>query len=191
MEKQKTIIYGGAFNPPTVAHETILQACADYARDNESDLWLMPSGDRLDKQIPTSRDMRLKYIDAMLEELDSQGVKLHIVTAELDRLSSVQTIDTVNEFSQTYPTRKFIWVFGADSVATMAEWKGGAWMLDNLDMLVIGRRGYAINNLAKRATQLVVSVPDTSSTQVREYISRGQSVEGLVSSAVARILFDE
>jgi|GEM_PF-3241881 len=40
---KNTIIYGGAFNPPTRAHQAILQACIDYAEQLsvDAEVWLM------------------------------------------------------------------------------------------------------------------------------------------------------
>ena len=37
MRKKETIIYGGAFNPPTLAHKAILDASADYAQTRQAD----------------------------------------------------------------------------------------------------------------------------------------------------------
>lgn len=54
MEKSnrpETIIYGGAFNPPTLSHVAILQAVLEFAEPTQSEVWVMPSGTRLDKAI--------------------------------------------------------------------------------------------------------------------------------------------
>jgi nicotinic acid mononucleotide adenylyltransferase len=38
LSMKQAIIYGGAFNPPTLAHHAILQACFDFAQKNHADL---------------------------------------------------------------------------------------------------------------------------------------------------------
>ena len=187
-EKTETILYGGAFNPPTLAHMAILQACIDYARPRGAEVWLMPSGDRSDKSINASRSQRMAYLAAMLADVDSSGVATHILTTELDRSVQVETYDTVRELEALYPERHMTWVFGADSTETMGEWGHGQWLLDNLDMLVVDRQGYEINPRARRAIKLGVKTMVVSSTEVRQRLHDGRPVDDLVSRGVAQLL---
>jgi len=188
IQKKETIIYGGAFNPPTLAHKAILEACVEYAQAQLADVWVMPSGDRQDKTIPTSYELRLAYVDAMIESVDNKVFIPEIVTSELDRTVLVETYDTIRELEGEYPGRRFTFVFGADSTETMASWKGGKKLLDELSMLVIEREGSVINPLARHAVRLQVQVPNVSSTQVRELVAAGASVDHLVAGQVAQLL---
>jgi len=188
MRKKETIIYGGAFNPPTLAHKAILDASADYAQTRQADVWVMPSGDRSDKTIRTSRDLRLAYINAMIESIDNTEVVPQVVTTELDRTIMVETYDTVKELEDQYPDRTFTFVFGADSTETMAQWHGGNVLLETLSMLVVEREGSVVNPMAKHAVRMQVNVPNVSSTQVRERLAAGISVEDLVAAPVALLL---
>jgi nicotinate-nucleotide adenylyltransferase len=187
-EKLETIIYGGAFNPPTLAHIAILQACVDYARPRGAEVWVMPSGDRSDKTIPTPRVRRLAYIGAMLDDVQSDGVPMSIITDELDRPTEVETYDTVVELADTYPDRRMTWVFGADSTETMGEWKNGDWLLEHLDKIIIERVGSTVNDLAKRATILNVVPPNVSSTEVRRRLTTGEAIDDVVSPGIALLL---
>ncbi|HBO64877.1 TPA: hypothetical protein DD425_02865 [Candidatus Saccharibacteria bacterium] len=188
MKKTETILYGGAFNPPTLAHTQILQACVEYARPRGADVWVMPSGNRLDKVIPVTRERRLAYVAAMLEDVYSEGVRTDIITTELDRPVAVETYDTAIELEAAFPDRQMTWVFGADSTETMASWKQGDWLLENLNKLVIEREGSRINPLAKRAITLSVTTPRISSTEVRRRLTVGESVKELVSEGVGELL---
>jgi len=188
MRKQETIIYGGAFNPPTLAHKAILEACVDYAQTKQADVWVMPSGDRQDKTIATSRVMRLTYIEAMIESVDNKKLTPEVVTSELDRTVMVETYDTVRELEQEYPERRFTFVFSADSTETMASWHGGEELLESLSMLVVEREGSIVNPMARHAVRMQVNVPNVSSTQVRERLAAGVSVADLVAAPVALLL---
>ena len=193
MEKPKTIetiIYGGAFNPPTLAHIAILQACVDYARPRSADVWVMPSGDRTDKSINESRERRLEMIEAMIADVDSEGVQTGILETELDRSVAVETFDTVLELSDGYTDREFTWVFGADSTETMADWHEGEWLLQNLSMLVLDRTGHTINPLAKRAVLLTIPQMTMSSTDVRNGLAAGLDVSPLLSPHVRELVLD-
>jgi len=191
MKRQKmieTVIYGGAFNPPTLAHVAILRACFEYAQKHGAQVWIMPSGNRLDKIIPVSRERRLEYIEALVRDA-TRGSRdvVKVITAELDRTVSVETIDTVRELEQTYPGRAFTFVFGADSTETMGEWKGGDELLATLRMLVIERDGSHVNPKARHARPLQVKAPNVSSTQVRALLEVGGPIETLVSPSVAQL----
>ena len=187
MTKKNTIIFGGSFNPPTIAHERILQSCVDYSQNLNADIWIMPSGNRTDKQISTPRDVRIKYLDAMIKSVNSSNVT--IVTTELDREIYVETYDTLQRLLIDYPDRTFLWVYGADSIETMAVWKNGQWLLDNLEILVVRRNGSVIHPLAKKVTVLNVDIPDgISSTVVRKCLNDGTSFDHLVSTHVKKHL---
>ena len=189
IRKQETIIYGGAFNPPTLAHKVILEACVEYAQTQAADVWVMPSGDRQDKTIRTSRELRLAFIDAMIESVDNKAVAPEVITTELDRTVLVETYDTIKELERDYPGRRFTFVFGADSTETMASWKGGRELLDELSMLVFERDGSAVNPLARHAVRMRVQTPNVSSTQVRELVAAGASIDHLVAGPVAQLLY--
>jgi len=180
----ETIIYGGAFNPPTLAHLAILQACVDYAQPRGAEVWVMPSGNRSDKTINVDNNRRLEYVGAMVEDTEAKGVPISIVTDELYREVAVETFDTVLELNDTYPNREFTWVFGADSTETMGDWYNGPWLLENLSMLVLERDGYTINPLAKRAMALTIPHMNISSTEVRNGLAAGMDVSQLVSPRV-------
>ena len=184
---KNTFIYGGAFNPPTLAHQKILQACINQAENMNADVWLLPSGDRSDKTIDVTREMRLQMLDALTHDVIARTVAVSIDTSELDRDEPTETYDTLVEFKNRYPDRKIYWVYGSDSVATMDLWKNGEKIKDE-PMLVIERPGYPIKYLGRNAVILAVDAIEVSSTEVRQRIATGQSIDHLVSPAVLSCL---
>lgn len=188
-ERQETIIYGGAFNPPTRAHQAIVQACVDYAEPRQADVWLLPSASRADKQIEVGRERRIALCQALLSDVMKRTVDVHVELMELDRGIQTETYDTVRELEDKYPSRHFTWVFGADSVATMSTWDHGEWLRENLSMLVIHRPGVAPLRLGARATHLAVDAGDFSSTALRTRISSGDPFDDLVGQHVRELLY--
>ncbi|HMS92839.1 MAG TPA: hypothetical protein PKD28_00490 [Candidatus Saccharibacteria bacterium] len=187
-QRTEAIIYGGAFNPPTVAHVAVLQACVDYAKLSHSEVWVMPSGSRRDKTIAVSRQRRLEYIEAMIADVKCGNVTMRVETSELDQIQPTETYQTIRRLRQQYPHYDFRFVFGADSTQTMASWRGGEELLRQLPMLVVDRPGYEINPRAKRAVRLPVTTINTSSTEVRRRCAAGESVGALVSRSVYALL---
>lgn len=183
---RETIIYGGAFNPPTIAHQEILQACVEYARGGE--VWLLPSASRADKEIDVSVTRRIALCEALARDVVRGTVDVKVETSEIVRGVLTETYDTVQEFTARYPDRHFRWVFGSDSVATMPTWHGGEWLQEHLPLLVVERPGYPAVQLGRNAIKLDVTPPDTSSTELRRRIADREYYEELVGSEVAQIL---
>ena len=188
VERQETVIYGGAFNPPTRAHQTILQACVDYAEPRNADVWLLPSASRTDKVIEANRSQRLAFCQALTRDVIQRTVTLGVETTELDRPSLTETYDTVKELEARYPERQFTWVFGADSVATMESWDHGDWLRKNLSMLVIARPGSALPDLEDHLTQLEIDAGEYSSTELRRRLAHNEPFEEVVSPQVFELL---
>ncbi len=184
----ETIIYGGAFNPPTRAHQAILQACVDYAEPRHADVWLLPSASRTDKVIETDRAQRVAYCEALTRDVVRRTVNLVVETTELDRPQLTETYDTVRELELRNPDRAFTWVFGADSVATMPSWDHGEWLRDTLSMLVINRPGTPLPPLGPRAVELAIHAGDFSSTELRRRLADGEAYDDMVGGHVRTLL---
>jgi len=185
---RETVIYGGAFNPPTRAHQAILEACVEYAEPRHADVWLLPSASRSDKKIEVERSDRLAFCHALTRDVMSKTVRLGVETLELDRGTLTETYDTVLELTAKYPDREFRWVFGADSVASMPSWDHGQWLQENLSMLVINRPGTPLPPLGARAIELAVNAGNFSSTELRQRIKNGERYDDLVGLEVNRLL---
>ena len=186
--RPETIIYGGAFNPPTLAHVAILQAVLEFAEPTQSEVWVMPSGTRLDKVIDVPRVSRLEYVHAMIADASHHRASVQVNTSELDRAGPTETYDTVKRLQAEYPGRDFRFVFGADSTQTMPSWREGAELLDQLPMLVVNRPGSMVNPMARHALKLSVVTPDISSTEVRRRQITGEPINSLVSQSVYAVL---
>ncbi len=187
-KQHEIIIYGGAFNPPTLAHTAILQACVEFAKSTQSEVWVMPSGVRHDKTIDVPRAIRLRYVRAMIADTVCGDVAVKVMTNELDHEYPTETYDTVQLLEAEYPECDFRFVFGADSTQTMASWRGGSELLERLSMLVVDRPGSSINPEVRHALKLPIVTADVSSTEVRYRQANGLPVDHLVSPRVQRLL---
>jgi nicotinate (nicotinamide) nucleotide adenylyltransferase len=185
--KKKTIIFGGAFNPPTIAHEKILAACVDWALENNAEIWIMPSGNRTDKKINTQRSVRLNYINAMIDGVDLKNFQVKIHLGELDRGHYIETYDSYMELVKSYRQRDFIWVYGSDAVETMLSWKMGQWLMDNMEIILIERRDLLLRPL-KTVHTININMPHVSSTDVRYRLSNGMNIDEVVSGLVKRAI---
>ncbi|HAC56564.1 TPA: hypothetical protein DCF80_03600 [Candidatus Saccharibacteria bacterium] len=187
-KRNQVIIYGGAFNPPTIAHYLIVKRLLKEAKDKGAELWLMPSGTRPDKEITVPSETRIGYLEALMADLDCQGVAVKIKRYELERKVMTETIDTVRFLKRNHPTKHFVWVFGADSFLTMKQWRGGDELYVRLDKIAVSRPGYMLETLPPCTTLVAVETPEVSSTLVRNLVGSGQPVIGLVPPRVNALL---
>ena len=185
---KETIIYGGAFYPPTRAHQAILQSCVDYADVHDADVWLLPSASRTGKYIHGSHEYRIQLCEALCCDVMQRTVRVSLCLSELQRTVPTETYDTVQEFAINYPDRTFTWVFGSDAIANMQSWNHGEWLYDNLPMLVVSRPDVPTVSLGVRAVWLKVETGDVSSTEVRRRLAAGEDYTSMVSENVAALL---
>lgn len=185
---KSAIIYGGAFNPPTNAHQKILQACFDYARDHKAEVWVMPSGDRTDKTIAVSLTHRFDMINALVSSVNTYDVHVRVEDIEITSTEQTETYQTYCRLAERYRDVTQIWVFGSDSVQTMKTWGDGEWLYENLNMLVVERPGYALPNLPPCARVLPFDASDISSTMVRDHIAQQKDITHLVPAHVYKTI---
>lgn len=185
---KQAIIYGGAFSPPTNAHQSILQACVDFANMNDASVWVMPSGNRTDKTIPVSTEHRLHMIGSLISSVDQKDVELRVEDIELCASGQTETYQTYLQLKGTYPDVQQVWVFGGDSIQTMKSWGNGEWLYNNLHMLIIERQGYELLELPPHAEMVSVNTQEVSSTLVREHMSKKKDVSHLVPEHVHKTI---
>lgn len=179
----KILLYGGTFNPPTCAHDAILNASIDYANKIGAEVWLLPSGNRNDKTIENLSIDRLALLNVFIRDRP-----VRIETYEYCNSRLTETSDTKKYLAKKYPTAEFIWIFGSDSVNTMHDWQGGSELWDNEKMLIIQRPGYALLDTPPKAAIIDVPMIKTSSTEVRQRLQTSRSISGLVTKEVERYL---
>lgn len=187
--KVPTIVFGGAFNPPTIAHEQMLAVCVEIARKKGADIWILPSGERADKTIGVPTQHRLKYLDAMIRDVEHVGVSIDIQQYELTKNELINTFDTAKYFIEEYPQRDFLWVFGADSIGTMCDWPGGSWLKNNIRKIVFERDGASNDSLDDPLAEMyTIQTTNISSTELRRRITAGEDYSDIVGENVYVVL---
>lgn len=190
MSSREVIVFGGSFNPPTVAHEAIIEACLEKPGFDE--VWVLPSGERTDKQITATAEDRLAMLECMRQQRFDDSDRLRISDFELNLPAPTQTVRTVGALACAYPQSKFWFVYGSDSYAAMPSWRGGEVLRDTLPVLVVAREGCPLPPESERVKHLIVpeiaiDVP-VSSTEVRNRTRAHLPIAQLVCGAVGRYI---
>jgi nicotinate-nucleotide adenylyltransferase len=166
-------LFGGSFNPIHNGHIAIARAALEQCRFDE--VWLMVSpqnplkqnvSDLLDDQL------RLEMAQRALE--GEEGVKACDYEFHLPKPS--YTWNTLQHLSADYPQHTFLLLIGGDNWAHFTRWRHWKDILRQHEVVVYPRDQYP-------GTINVPLLP-VSSTDIRERIRKGESVEGLVPTAI-------
>jgi len=110
------------------------------------------------------------------------------------------TIDTVRELREAFPGDELFWIIGADTLPELPTWRDALTLLDRIAVVSATRPGFDVERAladleasigpdrVRALAELFVAMPpvDVSSTEVRERVRQGRSIEALVPEAVRR-----
>jgi nicotinate-nucleotide adenylyltransferase len=138
---------GGSFNPPHAGHQ--LAAGEALQRLGLDELWwivtpgnplkshgaLKPLADRMDAVRLLARDPRMR------------------VTSFEAALGSPYTAVTLEFLKRRYPGVRFVWVMGADNLATFHRWQDWRGIAATMPIAVVDRPDYRLPALASQAAR--------------------------------------
>lgn len=183
---KRVVVFGGSFSPPTLAHVEIIRRC--LALPDVDEVWLVPSGNRTDKQISVSPGDQLAMLKLVMQDEYNNDKRLKLVDIELRRGIATETYDTYQEFLAQHPNTDFWFVFGSDSYATIRTWLNGDWLAQNLPVLLVERNGHALPPAAAHIRHLAPlpgRIAPISSTLVRAKLKAHEDIRQLVPGPVA------
>ena len=182
--EQNIAVFGGTFDPPTRAHEAIIESCLQ--RQDIDEVWLLPSGQRTDKNGMTSDDVRLAMLQHLQERVFLNDQRVVVSDFELQLPRPTQTWITAQALSDAYPSLHFWYVFGADSYESMDTWEHGETLKQTIGMLLIPRAGFCMPTQTPKLRHLSVSIATQgiSSTEAREALKNGENTDHLLSRPI-------
>jgi nicotinate-nucleotide adenylyltransferase len=193
MKPRRIGVFGGAFDPPHLAHQALLKsAMAELGLD---ELRVIPTGQAWHKtRTLTAPEHRL----AMAQLAFSSLPNVLVDAQEIKRNGPSYTIDTLRGLAQTEPHAELFLIMGADQAAALTTWR--AWQ-DILQLAIIcvadradSTRASTLFDAEKlfpaRFFHLKMPALTISATQIRATISARQPVDTLVLDAVARYIAD-
>jgi len=178
--ENKILVFGGGFNPPTVAHQAIMQACLELPSFDE--VWVMPSGNRTDKNMSVSNQNRIDMLNLIRKDEFNNNPRLLITNFELSLPVPTQTYRTVGALATAYPQTEFWYVYGADAYHSMHTWDRGDELKRDLKLVITDRDDLPLPN---DPNHIHIELGHfASSTTVREAVAEGRSVDEFVCQSV-------
>lgn len=177
--RKRVGILGGSFNPVHYGH----LAMAEQAREQlQLDrCYLMPSYQppHVDKKTTSPAEQRL----AMLNLAIAGNAQLAIETCELTRGGVSYTYDTMAQLVKDHPDTDYYFIIGGDMVDYLPKWHRLPELLDLVTLVAVKRPGYGESS-PYPLTWIDVPLNAVSSSLIRDYVAKGQSIRYLVPEAV-------
>ena len=194
--KDRIVIFGGTFNPPTRAHLDIATE-ALYYLDAEKVLFV-PVSDLYKKD-----DVEISYHRVnMLNLAIGNFRRLEIDFTEVDAVKLTYTYETVEKIKSQYQDKELFLLIGADNLEDFKNWKNQRSIMENCSLLVVNRNNSSIdeiiesNEILTEFKDKIIEAPieeiEISSTEVRNRIASGEleGLENLVDKEVIEYMVE-
>jgi nicotinate-nucleotide adenylyltransferase len=142
---QRIGLFGGSFNPAHKGH--FMVALYALKRLQLDWVWWLvsPQNPLKDPRDTGDYEDRLAY---------TRRIARHprfVVTDLERRMNSKYTADTLTQIKRRSGTARFVWIMGADSLASLHRWHHWQDIADDVALAVLARPGYSIRALGAKA----------------------------------------
>lgn len=139
-------LLGGSFDPAHGGHVHITrEAIKRFGLDKV--WWLVSPGNPLKEHGPAPMADRMARARAVM-----QHPKVEISDLEA-RIGARYTMHTLDYLMRVYPGVNFVWLMGADNLATFHRWEGWEWIITHVRVGVLARPGLRIGARCSKAAK--------------------------------------
>jgi len=126
-------LFGGSFNPAHEGHAHVAETARRRLRLDRV-IWLVsPQNPLKSRRETASLSDRMAAARGL-----AQGPDMLVSDVET-RLGSAYTIDTIRALKARYPGVRFVWIMGADSLASFHRWRGWTQIMRETPVAVVSR----------------------------------------------------
>lgn len=179
-ESQRTLHFGGSFNP--IHHGHLICARAVAEAEGYGRITLIPTGQPPHK--PAFADLAPAADRLEMCRLATANAEVFdLISAELDRTGPSYTIDTVRALAAG-GNRQIDWLIGADMLLYLPKWHKAEELIQEVNFVVMARPGWSLDwqTLPEPFRTLrshVIEAPmiDIRATEIRQRVAAGRSIE--------------
>lgn len=175
------VLFGGAFDPPHLGHQLVIEQV--FKQVKPAEIWLLPCYQHtFQKQLTESRH-RVAMTNLIGDTIGDERLKIKLI--EIERQSGGSTFQTWQWLTKQYPNHQFAFVMGSDNLTSFTQWHRWEKLLQSMLFYIYIRKGYPPEPWYTNMTLLNGDeVSEVSSTQVRKRLEAGQGISDLVPKSV-------
>ena len=182
---KKVLFYPGTFNPPHLGHVSLIIAALKTVSVDE--VWIMPSGIRINKHVDTSCEDRKRLAEIFVSYLQTKvSLPVRLISTAVDNVDGKYTHEHIIELKAN-ATEDTFQLVGIDGYLGITER-----VVSPDERYVIHMRpGYNFPDslLSNKNLIIIDEVSGISSTEVREKVKNGDvSYKELVPDEVAQYI---
>lgn len=169
------VVFGGAFNPPTLAHQAIYHHVKKHV-DCDKFIYL-PVSSLYAKQSLASNHHRYQMLKLMTEDFP----EIEVSSMEFDDPVYLGTYKSLLRFKECYPENEIVFLIGVDNLPELQKWINADSLLKDFRFIVVNRnqreleKEIAADPFLSRHKDSFIVLPefnaDISSTKFRETLN--------------------
>lgn len=186
-------IMGGTLDPVHNGHLQIAQAVREAC--SLDSILLLPAGDPPHKKRKSGKFDRLE----MAKRVVAGQPHMSVSDIEVLREGTTYTVDTLCQLHAMDPDVEWVYIIGADTVNVVHHWRNFPEVAQMCSFAAVSRPGFEDDELRIQARKLSeeygalicflnVSGPDISSTEIRNAVAQGRSIDEMVPKSVAEYI---
>lgn len=186
MTKQHIGIFGGTFDPIHNGHIKLAASFLEKLHLDEVWFLVTPQNPWKQNSSLSPDDVRFQMVQKALEgheRLVASDYEFH-----LDKPS--YSYQTLRHLREDFPDKEFTLLIGADNWVKFNNWAEYEEILANHSIAVYPRKGYEVdeNTMPQNVQFVKTRLYNVSSTEIRERISKGQSIAGMVPKEIVELV---
>lgn len=185
VQSKKVGIFGGSFNPIHTGHIALAKSLCEKAGLDE--VWFMVSPMNPFKKTATDLlddHLRLEMVEKALEK----EPQLKACDYEFRLPKPSYTWHTLQAISQEFTDIEFTLLIGGDNWAAFDKWYHHEDILAHYPIVVYPRQGSSVGKVPEGVTIVETPLLNISSTEIRQRIKEGKSIEGMVPESIEELV---
>ena len=190
MNKTGIAVFGGSFNPPTVAHINLAKQVLEEMNEIEKVIFV-PVSTKYNKKGLASDDDRFN----MLKSICNSQENLEVSDLELKSKRQLYTIETLRIIEEQNPGKEIYFIIGTDNLKELETWYKPDELLKNFKIIVLDRGEDNTDEIIEKSEFLKkykssfiklknIKKMNISSSYIREQLKLGNNVRDLVPEEI-------
>ena len=190
MNKTGIAVFGGSFNPPTVAHINLAKQVLEEMNEIDKVIFV-PVSTKYNKKGLAPDEVRLN----MLKSICNSQENLEVSDLELKSERQLYTIETLRIIEEQKPEKEIYFLIGTDNLKELETWYKPDELLKNFKIIVLDRGEDNTEDIIEKSEFLKkykssfiklknMKKMNISSTYIREQLKLGNNVQDLVPEEI-------